>query len=600
MQMQTQAIDEVARTKGKGDIAARGQAGPLRISTDTRFTAERYVDAVLNGEQIACRWVRLACERHRRDLESGYKRGLYFDETAAKVAISFFGVLRHWKGEWAGRPVSLEPAQQFWIWSLFGWKRADGSRRFRTAYLEVGRKQGKTTIAAGAGLYLAFVDGEPGAEVYSAATMRDQARISHRDATRMVKSSPQLRQMIGVYRDNLHELKSGSKFEPLSADYNSLDGLNVHGVIADELHAWPQPELWGVLKTGTGSRRQPLMLAITTAGVDQQGVCYRQREYVTRILKGILSDDAYFGIIYTLDTKQDWPDLDQDDDWQDEANWLKANPMLGVSKKIESMREAAHEAANKPAELNQFLRWHLNVWTQAVTRWVNPIHWAACGTWPIDAEKLRGRACYGGLDLSQIYDITALVLVFPPDEEAEESEEPEPYQVICRFWLPMDNMIERVRRDQVPYDVWVRAGFLKLTPGNVVDYDFILAEIEELAQEYDIREIGYDRYGATLVSQRLQDMGGEEWVVPIGQGFLSMSPPLKELGKLIASHKLAHGANPVLTWMADNLVAVEDPAGNIKPDKARSREKIDGVVALTMALDRAIRHIDQSPGIVIL
>ncbi|MCP4426913.1 MAG: terminase large subunit, partial [Chloroflexi bacterium] len=226
-----------------------------------RFSAEQYVDDVIGGTQVACRWVKLACERHRRDLETGHERGLWFDERAAMVAIAFFSVLRHWKGEWAGRPIVLEPAQQFWLWSLFGWKREDGTRRFRTAYLEVARKNAKTTTAAGAGIYLAFVDGEPGAEVYSAATKRDQARISHRDATEMVRRSPQLNQRIGVFRDNLHDLKSGSKFEPLSADFNSQDGLNIHGVVADELHAWKQPELWGVLKTGTGSRRQPLMLA---------------------------------------------------------------------------------------------------------------------------------------------------------------------------------------------------------------------------------------------------------------------------------------------------------------------------------------------------
>lgn len=548
------------------------------------FTAEQYVDDVLDGELVVCRWVRLACERHRRDLAEGKKRGLWFDTQAAKVAIAFFGVLRHWKGEWAGKPIDLEPAQQFWIWSLFGWRRADGTRRFRTAYLEVARKNAKTTTAAGVGLFLAFVDGEPGAEVYSAATKRDQARISHRDATEMVKKSPQLAQTIGVFRDNLHQVNSGSKFEPLSADYNSLDGLNIHGVIADELHAWPKPELWGVLKTGTGSRRQPLMLAITTAGVDQQGVCYRQREYVTRILSGIIEDDAYWGCIYTLDTKRDWPDLELDDDWQDEDNWVKANPLLGVSKKAETMREGAREAANKPAELNHFLRWHLNVWTQALTRWVNPIQWAACGELAVFEDRLAGRACYGGLDLSQIYDITALVLVFPPEEANGH------YECVCRFWLPEENMIERVRKDQVPYDVWSRLGFLRLTPGNVVDYDFVLAEIETLGTMYDIKEIGYDRWGATLVSQKLMDMGGDEWVVQIGQGFASMSPPMKELGKVIAQEKLAHGSNPVLNWMADNLVAREDPAGNIKPDKEKSREKIDGMVALIMGLDRATRN----------
>lgn len=548
------------------------------------FTAERYVDGVLSGQVPAGRWVRLACERHRNDLAHGSKRGLWFDETAARVAVAFFSMLRHWKGEWAGRPVALEPAQQFWIWSLFGWKRDDGTRRFRTAYLEVARKNGKTTIAAGVGLFLAFVDGEPGAEVYSAATTRDQARISHRDATEMVKRSPELKRMVGIFRDNLHELKSGSKFEPLGSDYSSLDGLNVHGTIADELHAWPGNQLWGVLKTATGSRRQPLMLAITTAGVDQQGVCYGQREYVTRILKGIIEDDAYWGIIYTLDTKRDWPDLEDDDDWQDEANWLKANPLLGVSKKLETMRGDAREATNKPAELNNFLRWHLNVWTQAVTRWVNPFYWNKCGETAVDEEMLTGRQCYGGLDLSSTTDVTALVLVFPPESDGE------PYQVVCRFWLPADSMVERVRRDQVPYDVWARLGYLRLTPGNVVDYDFILAEVADLAQRFDIQEIGFDRWGSTQITIKLMEMGGDEWVVPIGQGFASMSPPMKELGKLIGAGQLAHGNQPVLTWMADNLVAREDPAGNIKPDKEKSREKIDGMVALIMGIDRASRQ----------
>ncbi len=548
------------------------------------FTAEQYIKDVLSGEQVACRWVKLACERHNRDLETGHERGLWFDRQAAAVAIAFFSVLRHWKGEWAGKSIDLEPAQQFWLWSLFGWKREDGTRRFRTAYLEVARKNAKTTTAAGVGIFLAFVDGEPGAEVYSAATKRDQARISHRDATEMVKRSPELARMITSFRDNLHDPKSGSKFEPLTSDYNTMDGLNIHAVIADELHAWPQPEFWGVLKTGTGSRRQPLMLAITTAGVDQQGICYGQREYVTRILKGIVEDDSYFGLIYTLDTKRDWPDMEADDDWQDETNWVKANPLLGVSKKTEAMRSDANEAKHKPAELNHFLRWHLNVWTTATTRWVNPIHWAACGELAVDEDSLAGRTCYAGLDLSQSYDITAFLLVFPPEADDE------PYKIICRFWLPEDNMLERVRKNQVPYDVWHRLGFLRLTPGNVVDYEFILAEIDTLAQQYDLQEIGYDRWGATMPSQKLMERGGDEWVVPIGQGFASMSPPMKELGTLIAGNRLAHGNNPVLTWMSDNLVAREDPAGNIKPDKEKSREKIDGMVALIMGLDRASRH----------
>lgn len=560
------------------------------------FTAEQYVDDVLSGKVLACRWVKLACERHRRDLETGHERGLWFDEQSAMVSIAFFSILRHWKGEWAGKPIKLEPCQQFWLWSLFGWKTKDGNRRFRTGYLEIARKNTKTTFAAGVGLYLAFVEGEAGAEVYSAAVKRDQAKISHRDATEMVKRSPELTKMIGVHRDNLHQHSSGSKFEPLASDYNSLDGLNVHGVIADELHAWKGSGLWGVLKTATGSREQPLMLAITTAGIDQYGVCYQQRSYVTQILKGVVEDDAYWGMIYTLDTKQDWAELqarsegepeagvEYEDDWQDANMWVKANPLLGISKKWRAINSDAKEAANKPAELNNFLRWHLNVWTSAVTRWVSPVHWAACGETAVSETELIGRTCYAGLDLSSTYDITALILVFPPVEQDE------PYKVLCRFWLPADNMEERVRRDRVPYDVWVRMGFLKLTPGNVVDYDFILAELAELAQQFDIREVGYDRWGATLVSQQMMEMGGDEWVVPIGQGFASMSPPMKELGKMIAGHTLAHGNNPVLTWMADNVVAREDPAGNIKPDKEKSREKIDGITGLIMGIDRATRH----------
>lgn len=559
-------------------------------------TAESYVDSVLNGERVAGRFEKLACERHRRDLETGHERGLWFDETAAKIAIAFYSVLRHWKGEWAGTPVHLEPCQQFWIWSLFGWKRDDGTRRFQTAYLEVARKNGKTTWAAGVGLFLGFVDGESGAEIYSAATKKDQAKIVHNDATQMVNRSPQLKQKIKSYRNNLHEISSGSKFEPLASDTDSLDGLNAHGIIADELHAWRGNALWGVLKTSTGSRRQPLMMAITTAGVDQQGICYQQREYVAQILKGIIVDDDFWGIIYTLDKKLDWPDLQVrgegesdpnqafEDDWEDEDCWVKANPLLGVSKKWRTMRNEAREAKNKPAELNNFLRWQLNIWTQAVTRWVNPIKWVECGDLTVDADELVGRTCYAGLDLSEVYDLTALQLVFPPVEEDE------PYKVLCFFWLPEDNMYERVRKASIPYDVWARMGFIELTPGNVVDYDFILAKLGDLAEKYDIRECGFDRWGAAMVTQHMQEMFGNEWVVPIGQGFASMSPPMKELGKLISSTQIAHGNNPVLTWMADNLVAREDPAGNIKPDKEKSREKIDGMVALIMGIDRATRH----------
>ena len=538
------------------------------------ITAEQYVADVLSGKQVACKLVKLACERHRRDLETGSERGLWFDEAAARTAIVFFALLKHTKGEWAGRPVKLEPWQQFILWMLFGWKRDDGTRRFRTVYLEVARKNGKTTLAAGIGLYLMLADGEPGAEIYSAATKRDQARLSHSEATRMAKGSSQIRNEVKIYKDNIHIPDTASKFEPLSSDYNSLDGLNVHAALIDEVHAHKTRDLWDVLETATGSRRQPLMLAITTSGFDRQSLCYQLHEYSEKVLGRVVDDDSFLGVIYTLD---------EGDDWADEALWVKANPNLGVSKKWEQMRQGARRASEMPAALNAFLRKELDIWTQSETKWANMDRWRNCSG-AVDADGLRGRTCYGGLDLSSNTDITAWMLVFPPAGDDDE------YQVLCRFFIPEDSMIERSRRDRVPYDVWVRQGYVQATPGNVIDYEWVIDQIDRDAQAYDIREIAFDRWGAASIQTTLIDRGGEDWLVQFGQGFASMSAPMKELEKLILSERLAHGNNPVLTWMADNLVAREDPAGNIKPDKEKSREKIDGMVALIMALDRAVRN----------
>lgn len=542
--------------------------------------AERYVEDVLSGKQVACRWVRLACERHKRDMETGAARGLQFDEADARKAIAFFGLLKHSKGEWAGRTVVLEPWQQFILWSLFGWKRRDHddqgkvvwTRRFRTSYLEVARKNGKTTVAAGVGLFLLIADGEPGAEVYSAATKRDQARISHSEATRMAKASPPIRRQVTVFKDNINIPGTASKFEPLGRDADSMDGLNVHAALIDEVHAHKTRDVWDLLETATGARRQPLMFGITTAGYDRQSLCFQQHEYTEKVLDGIIQDDTWFGMIFSIDP---------DDDWMDESVWVKANPNLGVSKKLDDMRRMATRAREMPSALNAFLRLHLDVWTQSETKWVDLEHWKACGKM-VDPVGLRGRTCYGGLDLSSTTDVSALVFVFPPEQEGDD------YQVLCRFFIPEEAMVERSRRDRVPYDAWVRQGYITATPGNVIDYDYILAQIDEDSISYDIREIAFDRWGATLIVQQLQER--EMTVAQFGQGFVSMSPPMKELEKLILSQNLAHGNNPVLAWMADNLVARTDPAGNIKPDKERSREKIDGMVALIMGLDRALRH----------
>jgi len=545
------------------------------------FTADQYADAVLSGDILACKWVRLACQRYQDDIATGAERGLHFDQAEAERAVKFFyHACRHWKGEWAGQPIYLEPWQQFIVWNVFGWKRADGTRRFRTAYIEVARKNGKTTLGAGMGLYMMVADNEPGAEIYTAATKRDQAKIAHEDAKQMVKRSPMLKKRIETLRDNLNSTANASKFEPLSADYNSLDGLNPHCAICDEVHAWPSGYLWGVLETGMGARRQPLMLGITTAGFDQDSYCLELRDYLTKILDGVVVDDSFFGVVYTLD------DEDMTDEasngrpwWEHDAAWVKANPNLQVSKKLEQMQRKAKQATNIASNWTQFITKELNVWTQGETKWINLDAWRQCGLIEFDEADLIGRECWAGLDLSSNTDVTALVYVFPMLDGV--------YAVLCRFFIPEDNMHDRVQRDRVPFDVWVRDGWVTATPGNVIDYDFILEQIAQDRERFDIRELAFDRWGAQRIQTQLMNKYGEDWVVQFGQGYASMSAPSKDLEKLILGHKLAHGNNPVLSWMASNVVVTIDAAENIKPNKEKSRERIDGVIGLIMGLARA-------------
>lgn len=550
------------------------------------WQANQYVEDVISGKQVACDWVRKACERHVHDLEHGLERGIWFDVSAAERVLQFFeGFLKHSKGEWAGKPLKLEPWQQFILGVLFGWKRSDGTRRFRTAYIEIARKNGKSLIGSGVGLYLLMADGEPGAEIYSYATKKDQAKITWLEAAKIARKSKVLSKRLDIFGDKNPKASAcsismpltGSKFEPLGRDTDSMDGLNVHGAIVDEVHAHRTREGWDLLDTATGARRQPLLFAVTTAGFDRQTLCWELNDYTKRVLENFAiagghRDDSFFGIIFTLD---------KDDDWQDEACWLKANPNLGVSKKWDDMRRKAKRAMSMPAALNSFLRLELNIWTQSETKWVPWDEWQQCGH-VVEWDRLIGRKCYSGLDLSSTLDITAHVLVFPPEVEGEK------YVVLCRFWMPEDNLHKRAHDDRVPYEAWLRAGWLMATPGNVIDYDWVFDDIEDDAHDYDLIETAFDRWGAARVVTVLQNKGLA--MVEFGQGFASMSPPMRELERLIRTHEIEHGNNPVLTWMADNLVAVEDPAGNIKPSKEKSREKIDGMVALIMALDRAIRH----------
>lgn len=499
----------------------------------------------------------------------------YFDQRAARLAVLFFErLLYHTKGEWAGQRFVLEDWQRDEIIRpLFGWKRADGLRRYRTAYIEVPRKNGKSTLAAGIALLLLFADDEPGAEVYSAAVDRDQANIVFDQAKKMVEASSHLFRLAEIYKRSMIVPDTMSAYRVLSADVATKHGLNAHGVVFDELHAQPTRALWDVLTTSTGARRQPLVVAITTAGYDRQSICWEQHEYARQVLAGIIEDPSFFPYVCAAE---------MEDDWLDEDVWRKANPNLGVSVKMDYMKNEARRARLTPAYQNTFRRLHLNQWTQQETRWLPLEAWDACGE-SFNIRLLEGMPCYGGLDLASSSDIASFVLCFPSEPGEEER-----YAWIPFFWIPEENMIERARKDRVPYDAWVRDGWMVATEGNVIDYGYIIRAIEELSERYNIREIAFDRWGAFQVSQALEGAGLT--MIGFGQGFVSMAGPTKELLRLILSGRLVHGGHPVLRWMADNMVVSSDAAGNVKPNKEKSREKIDGVVAGIMALDRAIRH----------
>lgn len=543
------------------------------VLAPVRSSVTAYAEAVTGGRVTTGRLVRLACERHLRDLATGEQRGIWFDERAAEKAVGFFELLPQIKGEWGtGAPLTLQPWQAFIVGSLFGWKRrADNMRRFRTAYNEVARKNGKSTLSCGIGILLAFFDGEPGAEVYAAATKRDQAKIVWNDAAAMVKRTAGLRARIRAYRDNLHSEATASKFEPLGADADTLDGLNIHGAIVDELHAHPNRKVVDVLETATGARRQPLIFYITTAGFDRHSVCWSHHDYSVRVLEGTVEDDTWFGFI---------AGLDDGDDWRDPAVWVKANPNLGVSVKVDDLERKAKRAQEVPTEQQEFRRKHCNEWTESETRWLDLDAWDRCSGKPAADADLDGRVCYAGVDLSSTTDLTAAVLVFPDEDGG--------YDVRCRVFVPEDNIRRRAEKDRVPYPVWVEQGLIEATDGNVVDYDVVEARLKADAERYDLREVAIDRWNSTSTQTRLTEAGIT--VVPFGQGFASMTAPTKELERLVMDGKIRHGGNPVLRWAVSNAVAQFDAAGNVKLAKDKSTDRIDPVIALVMAIGRAMVH----------
>lgn len=502
----------------------------------------------------------------------------YYDKLSADIACGFISCLKHPGGQWAGEPFELIDWQEQIIRDIFGVKKANGYRQFRVSYTEIPKKQGKSELAAAVALLLTCADREPRAEVYSCASDRRQASIVFDVACDMVDQCRELRRFI---KTNIAEKKLiykplNSFYQVLSAEAYTKHGLNVHGVIFDELHALPDRRFFDVMTRGSGmARTQPLYFIITTAGTDKTSICYKQHEKAEDIISGKRKDPTFYPVIYSAS---------HDDDWTDESVWKACNPSLDITCTLEDMRVACENAKSDVTEENIFKQLNLNMWVNNAVRWMPSLDWQKCN-FPVNPNRLKGRVCYGGLDLSSTNDVTAFVLVFPPEDPDDEDDK---YQVLPFFWVPEDQMASRVKRDHVLYDEWVKKGLLKATPGNAIHYSFIEKFIIDLNKKYNIKEISYDRWGADMLVQNLGDAGLT--VVPFGQGYKSMSPAAKELMRLVLTRRIAHGGHKVMDWMMDNVFVEHDAAGNIKPNKEKSREKIDGVVALIMAIGRAMNH----------
>ena len=534
--------------------------------------AVRYAQRVIAGEVVACKLTRLACERFLKDLARTDWQWR-FDEALATRACTFIEHLPHIKGQWARQrlKITLEDWQVFIVCNLFGWVDKDtGLRRFITCYLEVARKNAKSTLAAGIALYMLAADGEPGAEVYSAATTGDQARIVFDVARQMVlREADFIRGGIDPQRHGLYMPQDARKFEPLNAEGSTLDGLNPHCTIIDELHAHKRRDVYDVLDTARGARDQSLLASITTAGSDRAGICYEQRTYVVKVLEGVFDDERYFGVIYTLD---------DDDDWVDPAVWPKANPNYGVSVLEEDFERSAREAMNKPSAQNNFLTKRLNVWVNADSAWMDMRAWDRCGPGPnkppLRLEDFEGQDCIAAFDLASKVDIAARILLFRRGKK---------YAAFGRYYLP-EHAVEDGRNSQ--YSGWSRLGRLTVTDGNVVDYDRIETDLKEDAGRFKLVEVPYDPFQAMQFSQRMLAEGLP--MVEMRATVLNFSEPMKELEKIVLEGNFEHDGDPVLTWMVSNVVCHRDAKDNIYPRKEREENKIDGVVALIMALGRAM------------
>ena len=528
-----------------------------------RKKVKKYINDVLSGRRICGKLERLAVERHLADLENADKLKIRFDEVAAMRCISFFSILKHSKGEFSGKRFELEPWQMFIVWVLFGWKRLDGSRRFRYAYVEVARKNGKTTFAAALSLYMMVLDGEDGAEIYTAATKRDQAKICWTEARNMVGKSPALSNKIARFQSALTMESTLSKMEPLAADSDKLDGLNPHFAVVDEYHAHKTDMLYNVLKSATGARRQPMIFTITTAGFDKTSPCFLMRRTYIDVLLGIKKQENTFVMIYSAD---------EGDDWKDPKTWAKSNPNMGISISAEYLEEEFKSALNRGgSEEVNFKTKNLNQWVDAPTVWIQDEKVRKCSNGTTDAD-LVGQTCYAGLDLASHVDINALALYFP-----------ELKAIKLHYWIPEAKMEENA--DRVDYKTWAAEGRIFVTYGNVIDIDAQVEKITEIVRDVNCRNIAFDpakAYHGTV--QGLQKAGLNNLLDEFNQSIKTMSAPTRELQRLVESAEVDLMDDPVLRWMFRNAVAVTDANDNIKLHKAKSMNKIDGLIAIINAI----------------
>jgi len=538
-------------------------------------TANKYVNDVLTGEIVACEYVKQACQRHLDDLNKK-EFDYIFDKRKADLICSFVELLTHIKGKWAGQNIKLEPWQVFLLTTVFGWVDSAGSRRFKTVYAEIPRKNAKSTLSSAIALYTLAFDNEGGAEVYSAATTRDQARIVFQDAKSMVEKSKGLKSRgLKTSAHAVYQESTSSRFKALSRDQGgNLDGLNIHCAVIDELHAHKTRDIWDVIETGTGARTQPLMWAITTAGFNRAGICYEQRAYVLKILNGSVKDDEYFGIVYTID---------EDDDWTDESIWQKANPNWGVSVNPDDIKRKARKAMEMAAAQNNFLTKHLNKWVNADTAWMDMRAWEKCAQ-NIHLDDFEHKKCWIAVDLASKTDIASVAIIFKENDN---------YQLFVKHYLNED-AADDGRNSQ--YQGWAIEEKIIITPGNVTDYSYIEDDLKLLADRFDVQEMAFDPWQASYIMQRLAEGGLNS--IEYRQTVQNMSEPMKELEALVMQGKLQHDGCPVMTWMISNVVAHLDAKENIYPRKEFHENKIDGVVATIMALGRAmIEEETPLPGI---